>query len=57
MIARQTIIKEELLFPRRGGRVVECARLEIGCAARYRGFESRPLRQAIALNSCDHSKS
>ena len=31
----------------RGGRVVECARLEIGCAARYRGFESRPLRHAI----------
>ena len=25
--------------------MVECARLEIGCAARYRGFESRPLRQ------------
>ena len=31
-------------FRRRGGRVVECARLEIGCAARYRGFESLPLR-------------
>ena len=24
--------------------MVECARLEIGCTARYRGFESRPLR-------------
>ena len=30
--------------PGRGGRVVECARLEIGCAERYRGFESLPLR-------------
>ena len=27
--------------------MVECARLEIGCAERYRGFESRPLRQFI----------
>ena len=31
----------------RGGRVVECARLEIGCAERYRGFESLPLRHNI----------
>ena len=29
--------------------MVECARLEIGCTARYRGFESRPLRH---LRSC-----
>ena len=33
----------------RGGRVVECARLEIGCTARYRGFESRPLRHFINI--------
>ena len=30
--------------PRRGGRVVEGARLEIVCTATYRGFESLPLR-------------
>ena len=29
----------------RGGRVVECARLESAYTARYRGFESPPLRQ------------
>ena len=29
--------------------MVECARLEIGCAARYRGFESLPLRHFIKL--------
>lgn len=33
----------------RGGRVVEGARLEIVYAATYRGFESRPLRQAGLL--------
>ncbi len=27
--------------------MVECARLEIGCTARYRGFESRPLRHQL----------
>ena len=32
----------------RGGRVVECARLEIGCAERYRGFESLPLRHTAS---------
>jgi MFS family permease len=31
--------------PRRGGRVVDCGRLEICCTAMYRGFESLPLRQ------------
>ena len=30
---------------RRGGRVVECARLESVCRATYRGFEALPLRQ------------
>ncbi len=28
----------------RGGRVVECARLESVCRETYRGFESLPLR-------------
>ena len=27
-----------------GDRVVDCARLESVCTARYRGFESRPIR-------------
>ena len=30
--------------PRRGGRVVDCTRLEIGSTERYRGFKSHPLR-------------
>ena len=33
-----------LRLMRRGDRVVEGARLESGCTARYRGFESLPLR-------------
>ena len=32
----------------RGGRVVECARLEIECSESYRGFESLPLRFCIS---------
>jgi hypothetical protein len=28
-----------------GDRVVDCARLESVCTERYRGFESRPIRQ------------
>src|SRR5579862_3933185 len=32
--------------PRRGGRVVDCGRLEICCTETYRGFESLPLRQS-----------
>lgn len=32
---------------RRGGRVVECATLEMWYAARHREFESHPLRQEL----------
>jgi hypothetical protein len=41
--------------------VVECARLEIECTERYRGFESHPLRFTIAridkniVNTCELS--
>ena len=31
-----------------GGRVVDCARLESVYTARYRGFESPPIRQKFA---------
>ena len=33
----------------RGDRVADCAALEMLCTARYRGFESRPLRQKEEL--------
>ena len=36
---------------RRGGRVVECARLESAYTARYRGFESPPLRHFRHLDN------
>ena len=40
---------------RRGGRVVECGGLENRCTARYRGFESLPLRQLIFTAGCQLS--
>ena len=35
--------------PRRGGRVVDRAALEMRSAARHRGFESLPLRHLVSL--------
>ena len=38
----------------KGGRVVECAGLEIRCAGLpYRGFKSHPFRQFIVLEKLD----
>ena len=39
-----------LLSLRRGDREADGARLESGCSASYRGFESPPLRHLLILN-------
>ena len=40
---KKKVLPEKEVF-RRGGRVVDCGGLENRCTARYRGFESLPLR-------------
>ena len=38
------MIRPEMISPRRGDRVADCAGLENQCAQAYPGFESLPLR-------------
>src|SRR5690606_16595609 len=43
----QTNLRSRMTHPRRGDRVADCAGLENRCTARYRGFESPPLRISL----------